>query len=329
MRKAKDAFTKEVEEKVSGPSVPLFVIGPRLIEIEPFYVVVLAILLATVLIGTTYSLLYSTSNETLFRTRFPARKLSDSLSPVIPTYFADKQNFFNQFFVKKSWGWTSLACLAHYIATHSDPSRAARRKPAEIKPILRWLIATVFWIAFARWLFGHSLSHRILTATGAQCIPAHIESQSTTMSMPFDPAPCLPGFGTGSSPWSAKGVQFDLTPDHKVSALPKVGPWYWKGGHDISGHTFVLIHASLLLLVTISPTIPRIFPLLRSWFRRSSAFETVSTQLKITTFLIMALVGLWWWMLLITSAFFHSPQEKFTGFIFGVAGWMSYSATIP
>lgn len=174
--------------------------------IEPYYLYIISALFLTILLGTIYSLLNHTSRETLFRTRIPAHAIKFTGShlafelpnPVTISFFADKRNFFNQYFVKLAWGWTSLACLVHYVVSHlpsSTSSSSTAAKRLEIRPLLRYTLATLFWIGFARWAFGPSLSHRILTGTGGFCTPSALQSSAPDH---FNPEPCLPGYGMGS-----------------------------------------------------------------------------------------------------------------------------------
>lgn len=106
---------------------------------------------------------------------------------------------------------------------------------------------------------------------------------------------------------------------------------YWRGGHDVSGHTFMMVHSSLFLYHLIAPSLPLVFP---SWFRSTphpNAGETTPTYevkdpvapglIQTTVYATMALMAIWWWMLLMTSLFFHSPAEKLSGFMFALGGW--------
>lgn len=81
----------------------------------------------------------------------------------------------------------------------------------------------------------------------------------------------------------------------------------------VAGHTFLLVHASLFLIAEIAPLVPLLIgtqdqrKLLRDW-QRLLAYGALAIQ------------GLWAVMLFATSIYFHSPPEKFTGFIVGALG---------
>ncbi|ORX60301.1 hypothetical protein DM01DRAFT_320633 [Hesseltinella vesiculosa] len=87
----------------------------------------------------------------------------------------------------------------------------------------------------------------------------------------------------------------------------------WSGGHDVSGHCVMLIHASLFF-----------------WEELSWLFYTtpVYYQLKSTAVnawrsvnAILAVLVLSWWMMVMTAVYFHGHNELLTGSIFGVLGW--------
>ena len=60
------------------------------------------------------------------------------------SYFSLKTNFFNVVFVKYGWAWTTLA-----FALHLRRVRASRSKA-----VIRWGLATVWWILVTQWCFG-------------------------------------------------------------------------------------------------------------------------------------------------------------------------------
>lgn len=117
----------------------------------------------------------------------------------------------------------------------------------------------------------------------------------------------------------------------------------WKGGHDISGHVFLLILGSALLWFEILPALTRA-PGLRDGRRillsdgkvASVAVEKQegaeegygytngkSRENEETTKGVKVAIGvaaLMWWMLLMTAAFFHTWFEKFTGLLTAFLG---------
>lgn len=96
---------------------------------------------------------------------------------------------------------------------------------------------------------------------------------------------------------------------------------YWVGEHDLSGHAFLLSMSSLFLLSEIAPTLAQTYLSSSSQPSMSRRIEQASKNRRYAALAIVALISLWYWMLLMTSLYFHTPQEKFTGLLAGVVGW--------
>lgn len=96
---------------------------------------------------------------------------------------------------------------------------------------------------------------------------------------------------------------------------------YWVGGHDLSGHAFLLSMSSLFLLSEIAPTLAQTYLSSSSQPSMSRRIEQGSRNRRYAALAIVALISLWYWMLLMTSLYFHTPQEKFTGLLAGIVGW--------
>lgn len=178
-----------------------------------------------------------------------------------------------------------------------------------LSTIRRYLLATLYWyyLTQSTW-FGvsyPSISRQILLHTGALCVPSALGSSDAFVGLQGDGA-------TGAACTGATGE-------------------YWRGGHDVSGHTFMMVHSSLFLYQLIAPSLPLVFP---SWFRptphpnspeSAPTYEVKDVEapglIKITVWGTIALMVIWWWMLLMTSLFFHSPAEKLSGFMFALGGW--------
>lgn len=114
-------------------------------------------------------------------------------------------------------------------------------------------------------------------------------------------------------------------------AACKIAGGRWHGGHDISGHVFILILGSAMLWLEILPAV-----LVASGLRedrrirmgdgavKSAAVETtdrrqgnmeVPKDLGLGVKVSLGVAGLSWWMLLMTAAYFHTWFEKFTGLL--------------
>jgi hypothetical protein len=232
-----------------------------------------------------------------------------------PSYFAQKRNIFNVYFVKKGWFWVTVS-LTLFILTHPSlgpslrPTFTRRRAQAG----LRWAMATAVWAAVTQWFFGPPLIDRSFRLTGGAC-----ELVNDDVSR----------IRTGT---------ISETKDYFTSVACKVAGGTWKGGHDISGHVFLLILGSALLWFEVLPAILKSRGL-REERRvkvgsgkvvktRSIVEGTVKDDVEVgeeeyTTLgvkVIVGVVALSWWMLLMTAAFFHTWFEKFTGFLVAFVG---------
>lgn len=227
-----------------------------------------------------------------------------------------QRNLFNQLFVKQAWAWTTLLFIAHSASSylfHPQPPTAQRISLKGPTPfsilftmIRRYILAALYWYYLTqRSWFGvsfPSISKTILMKTGATCVPSAISSDASGR-------PSFEGTPTGVC----------------IGAAGE----YWRGGHDVSGHTFMLVHSTLFLYQLIAPSLPLVFP--KAFVRRgvtggsTSTYEPQAVEapmpIKITVYATLGLMGIWWWMLLMTSLFFHSPAEKLSGFLFALGGW--------
>ncbi|KAJ3165247.1 fat storage-inducing transmembrane protein 2 [Geranomyces variabilis] len=85
--------------------------------------------------------------------------------PLPDTVFSNKHNPLNQHFAKRGWAWTgfSLAIFIYF----SSPA------PRRLRAAYRWFLATLYWIVFAQWAFGHSVFDRVLMVSGTCSIDGH------------------------------------------------------------------------------------------------------------------------------------------------------------
>ena len=289
------------------------------------------------------------------------------LPPLSPTlvapdsplhYWANRKNIFNQVFVKKAWAWTTFAwALVLFLvknkkasvpvgqtagtkmdrdgnvlkagkqpADKDEPTPATASSPVSIST-LRWMIATACWLVFSGWFFGPPLAERVLTATGGTCVAGPGMSDS------IDSAYCRSR--STITPSSHPSLFVGLSLGEKKALRP-----IWKGGHDISGHTFLMVLSALFLLEEVAGFLPYLLPSASTglfprqmWavsnpFRLSRTDKDHTTQGEVdwravaAVSFALALVGLWSWMLLMTALYFHTPQEKITGLLVGLGAWL-------
>ncbi|KAL2001716.1 hypothetical protein VTN02DRAFT_1356 [Thermoascus thermophilus] len=231
-------------------------------------------------------------------------------SPI--NYFARKDNIFNVYFVKIGWLWTTLAFLALLLTqpayTDAAPPRRARRT---VQALLRYAVATASWILTTQWFFGPAIIDRSFVITGGRC---------------EDVRPRIPGH-----PVSELGAIF-------TAAACKAAGGAWRGGHDVSGHVFMLVLATAFLAFE---TWGAVAPEMAAGgeggkekredsgsdgdgdgdsTRSSGSVEVqdddVDGGLKIwARRFVWAVTGLSGWMLFMTAIWFHTWLEKVTGLL--------------
>ncbi|OAA74517.1 alpha-galactosidase [Akanthomyces lecanii RCEF 1005] len=217
-----------------------------------------------------------------------------------PGYFARKSNLFNLYFVKRGWGWTTAALLA-FVLTHPSVgvSPAARARA-----VARWAAVTAWWVLVVQWCFGAPIIDRGFRWTGGQCDLAEL------------------GVATGTADAAAL----------MTAVACKASGGKWRGGHDISGHVFLLTLGSALLMNEV------LWPLARwaGWWSEercvvmadgalkgasveaetaAGAGRNVETVLGYGGKFALGVLGLNLWMLLMTAIYFHTWFEKFTGLL--------------
>jgi len=213
----------------------------------------LVILTLTSLVGSLWSAASISAVTTNLRSRLPGAALTQLTTaggpnhvidpttlnlvapPTLP-YFADKRNLFNQYFVKFGWAWTSLVWLVQTVATLAFTPRYIRSSKsgrpttplrATLGSIRRFVLASLVWFYLTQktWFVGlgtgPSLMQRLLVRSGALCMPP-------------------PGVA-------------------ELSCSGRKGE-YWHGGHDVSGHTFMMILATMTLVETVAPVLPSVLP---------------------------------------------------------------------
>ncbi|GAB1726628.1 hypothetical protein NU195Hw_g8321t1 [Hortaea werneckii] len=311
----------------------------------------LAIYPTTLFLGSLFSQLSASSRRATYLPDSQAYSAADA-----PSYFAKKGNVFNVYFVKIGWFWISLA-WAGFVFTHRGLSKrgSGRQEGGDgggggggsgdqgfwtrrrLQALARYAVVTGVWILVTQWCFGPALIDRGFRWTGGKCLALSSSSSS------------LP------PPEAAAQVEAMSDVERALShAACKAVGGRWAGGHDISGHVFLLILGSAMLWLEILPVVLTNASGLREarQVRGSdgnitscgtasgdlNAAETkeggAAQNLSFPTKLSLSVAALSWWMLLMTAAFFHTWFEKFTGLVVafsaiwgvyflprGLAGW--------
>ncbi|GMM37808.1 Scs3 protein [Saccharomycopsis crataegensis] len=190
-------------------------------------------------------------------------------------YFTQKRNIINVIFVKQGWGWTSAVyfyLIGSWVLLKISPLSPKSADGKSCIPvrkvsgsILRYLMATLWWVFFTQWFFGRPLMDRVFLATGGKCTSiAHSERllnyidrnpdlKNELRKIEIDsgsylgPGPLVPN-SDGISDSDVDAYEAKIS-----SAICRRVGGNWKGGHDPSGHCFLLVHASLFLWFELLP----------------------------------------------------------------------------
>ncbi|KAK8074635.1 hypothetical protein PG997_009298 [Apiospora hydei] len=228
-----------------------------------------------------------------------------------PSYFARKDNLLNVLFVKRGWAWITIA-FAAFVVTHpaltSSTTRTARAG-------LRWAAITGWWFLVTQWCFGPALIDRGFRLTGGQCAIA----ESNVI----------------------QGDKHTGARDFATAVACKAAGGRWSGGHDISGHVFLLVLGSWFLLQEVGWVAVRVGALAGRRDERTVVMgdgavkgagveaEKIEGQGETTDAhrtlglggrFALIVVGLCLWMLLMTAIYFHTWFEKFTGLMTAFVG---------
>lgn len=210
--------------------------------------------------------------------------------PFPRTYFARKENLFNQYFVKLGWAWTLFLTVPYTLMTSYIQCNGALKK-VFINHFSRILVATAFW-------YGLTKSFNYLQTKFGQCS--------------------------------------DLSYLTKSTCRDEDEIWT---GFDISGHAFILIYSSLVLIEEARPICgwgdlcQNLQPDTDDESRKSEDLEEYTTKglyrwYKIFTpivqvnFVLMTMLQLLWdIMVLCTMLYFHNMGEKLMGGAIAIFTW--------
>ena len=277
---------KAAESSTASASDPRTTRSPLLPT--PLEALLLAIYPSTLLLGSVFSLL-----EPHARAAPYSAESQSHPSHLAPSYFALKRNVFNVYFVKIGWFWTSLAfTMFLFLHPSTGPKGGMILNRKRLQGLLRWALMTVWWAALTQWFFGPPLIDRGFSYTGGQCELLRTEKGRNGMS---------------------DGREYF------TAAACKLAGGKWKGGHDISGHVFLLVLGSAFLWMEILPVIAG--REMRTVKRKEGVVITADREAEgekeredkearqgLSVPLVVA--GLSWWMLLMTAAYFHTWFEK-------------------
>lgn len=227
-------------------------------------------------------------------------------------YFSGKRNIFNLYFVKIGWLWTTLAFIFLQLTTRPPPANTQKHY---LQAGLRYALVTFSWILTTQWCFGPALIDRSFTITGGHCEP-HLANTN--------------------------GLKEALDITFITSGLAcKAAGGRWRGGHDISGHVFMLVLSSAFLLYELciadrESSHPSVSPQAAAALAHDMTEEErkavggweSETLAKIriwARYFLYVVVALDFWMLMMTAIWFHTWLEKLSGLLIAaVTVWGTY-----
>ncbi|PHH53198.1 hypothetical protein CFIMG_005567RA [Ceratocystis fimbriata CBS 114723] len=281
---------------------------------------VYAIFPALLLFGGAYSILSPTVSASTYD---PVTQGHVQDPELLPSYFASKHNVFNRYFVKVGWAWVTAAIGSFALLnpalgpTTGDTSlMAAKDSAAEsavyrrARVLVRYAAVTLAWAATTQWFFGPPIFDRSFRWSGGMCYPAEAFGPAGTLLA----AEALQKAGADAEALNI--LAYTATTCKRVG-----GRWY--GGHDISGHVFLLVLGSGMLLQEICWVMwPRGNRALIHGDGSVVAYGPGRGRVRgvgFTGVFILGVVALKLWMLLMTAIFFHTWFEKLTGLLAATA----------
>jgi Inositol phospholipid synthesis and fat-storage-inducing TM len=278
---------------------------------SPYILLIYPVILA---MGSLFSILSPSAQLSPHSAPFTPGVASDINTPKTPqtlNYFAGKHNIINLYFVKIGWFWTTLAfALLQATTITRSPKQQRPSSPTNSnnnlsQALLRYSLITLTWIITTQWFFGPALIDRSFTSTGGRCVPR------TGHPSPLNELADLSTIATGLSCKSLGGK--------------------WLGGHDISGHFFMLVLSSAFLFleffISESQTQAE-HPHISNSAAARIARETTEEEKRAvggwesegvvkarvwTQYFVWAVIVLDAWMLLMTAIWFHTLFEKVSG----------------
>ncbi len=295
-------------------------------------------------LGSLFSVLSPSAYASTYSAPLTPGIASDLNTPKTPqalNYFAGKHNILNLYFVKIGWLWTTLAFVLLQLtnSTAAITSSTRQQRPSSrsipntknplLQALLRYALITLSWILTTQWFFGPALIDRSFTSTGGRCIP-----QSSTSTLHTNPLSTTP-----PSDLDLSTVATNLS--------CKAAGGKWLGGHDISGHFFMLVLSSAFLFLeffisearhhsSAQSAHPHISPSAAAHIAKETTEEEkralggwegaeVAKARLWTRYFVWAVILLDAWMLLMTAIWFHTLFEKVSGLALAAgAVWAVY-----
>lgn len=191
----------------------------------------------------------------------PVRSLTD-----IPSLLA---SFVLARFAKKAWAWTTIPFLAHAILHPHLPTSSTSR----LRSLVKYFTATLYWAFLTIWAVGPSLFDRTMVYTGGECsvvVPRAVCERGEVdcagaVSVGKGALMVVPRefchLGKVSAQRLAAALSGYVVTGEENFRKETLEEWWsnlkprWSGGHDVSGHVFLLTLSAVLLFGEVWPTL--------------------------------------------------------------------------
>lgn len=228
-------------------------------------------------------------------------QLMGAFSPEETTdnYLTSRGNIVNTVFVKKGWFWT---LLTYANMVYNKFRKRLVNKRVVLVSMLRVAVITLGWFLFTQWFFGPPLMDKIFVLTGGRCsgvhetnIPDRIRALFTLSAQ--DPAGDYFSSGAVSS------------------ATCKAMRGSWEGGHDPSGHIFLLTLSICVLVLESIELYTADDDLIDHVVKSEYSWKQIATHpAMLTGMVVLGALN----MFLMTIIKYHSLWEQCAGFLVAV-----------
>lgn len=214
--------------------------------------------------------------------------------------------------MKKGWAWIT-ASYFFFLFTHpsTGPPGDFTLTPRRLRGFLRYAVVTTWWIFVTQWFFGPAMIDRGFVITGGQCELVDAAEKGH--------------------------IDMDNTRQFITGVACKAVGGKWQGGHDISGHVFLLVLGSMFLFQEVLHVILRSSGMKeeRTIVMEDGAVKSAEVEappfneaeglnqdgwLGFSVRIVLAVAALSLFMLTMTAIYFHTWFEKLTGLMVAFVG---------
>lgn len=212
----------------------------------------------------------------------------------IHNYFTSKGNILNTYFVKFGWFWT-LATYLNIILNKLKSGSISNRK--FILSFFRVILISIGWFLFTQWFFGPPIMDRVFVLSGGKCSSVQNTNIPDVLKNLFQSSP-----NSDIILYDSKRIS---------SATCKKLKGKWEGGHDPSGHVFLLTLSVCLLIWETIEFYNVEDEIIHDFFNNVITFNQMLREpIMVTSLVVITALS----MLFMTVLKYHSLGEQLAGF---------------